>query len=122
MYGTALPVNLLIFNKNKNTKDILFIDVSKKVQASKVLTTLSDEIIEELLNVYKDRVSIEGFTRVVSIKEIEDHSWNLNVQRYIEDIKEKHELNISEINNTIKQLQSKLSEIQSEINSYYNNI
>ena len=122
MYGTALPVNLLIFNMNKFTEDILFIDVTKKVESSKRLTTLSDEIMREISNIYECRLSIEGFSRVVNINELENNNCNLNVQRYIEDTKVRDELNIIEINNNIRYLQDKLSNIQNEISRYFNNI
>ena len=119
MFGTAIPVNLLIFNKAKKENDILFIDVAKEVMVNKVLTTLSNEMVEKIVKVYKERLEIEGFSRKVDIEEIQDNNFNLNVQRYIEEISEKEDLDIKEIGKEIEYLTVKLQEIQVEINQFF---
>lgn len=119
MFGTAIPVNLLIFNKAKKENDILFIDVAKEVMVNKVLTTLSNEMVEKIVKVYEERLEIEGFSRKVDIEEIQDNNFNLNVQRYIEEISEKEDLDIKEIGKEIEYLTVKLQEIQVEINQFF---
>ena len=119
MFGTAIPVNLLIFNKAKKENDILFIDVAKEVMVNKVLTTLSNEMVEKIVKVYKERLEIEGFSRKVDIEEIQDNNFNLNVQRYIEEISKKEDLDIKEIGKEIEYLTVKLQEIQVEINQFF---
>ena len=108
MFGTAIPVNLLIFNKAKKENDILFIDVAKEVMVNKVLTTLSNEMVEKIVKVYEERLEIEGFSRKVDIEEIQDNNFNLNVQRYIEEISKKEDLDIKEIGKEIEYLTVKL--------------
>ncbi len=119
MYGTASPVNLIIFNKNKKTKDILFIDVTKEVEVNKILTTLKGETISKIKNIYDDRLELENFSRRVNITEINENNWNLNVQRYIDNKFEREELDSTNIRNNIEFLQRKLSDIQSKINCYF---
>ena len=119
MFGTAIPVNLIIFNKGKRENDILFIDVAKEVMVNKVLTTLSNEMVEKVAKVYEERLDIEGFSRKVDIEEIQNNNFNLNVQRYIEEIIEKEALDIEEIGKEIEELTVKLQEIQSEINQFF---
>lgn len=119
MFGTAIPVNLIIFNKGKRENDILFIDVAKEVMVNKVLTTLSNEMVEKVTKVYEERLDIEGFSRKVGIEEIQNNNFNLNVQRYIEEIIEKEALDIKEIGKEIEELTVKLQEIQSEINQFF---
>lgn len=119
MFGTAIPVNLLIFNKAKNERDILFIDVAKKVEVNKVLTTLSNDMIEKIVKIYEERLNIEGFSRKVNIEEIEDNNFNLNVQRYIEAVIEKEALDINEIGKEIEYLMVKLQGLQKEIKQFF---
>lgn len=118
MFGTAIPVNLIIFNKAKKEKDILFIDVAKEVMVNKVLTTLTDEEIEKIVNVYKERLDIKGFSRNVSIEEIKSNNFNLSIQRYIELEDEKEILNIRDIVIEFEDLTEKLQGIQKEINKF----
>lgn len=120
MFGTAIPVNLIIFNKAKKEKDILFIDVAKEVMVNKVLTTLSEDMVKKVVRVYEERLDIEGFSRRVDIDEIQFNNFNLNIQRYIEEISEKETLDIKEIGKEIEYLTVKLQQIQAEINQFFN--
>lgn len=119
MFGTAIPVNLIIFNKAKKEKDILFIDVAKEVMVNKVLTTLSEEMVNKVVKVYEERFDIEGFSRRVYIDEIQLNNFNLNIQRYIEEVSEKEALDINEIGKEIEYLTEKLQGIQTEINKFF---
>lgn len=119
MFGTAIPVNLIIFNKAKKENDILFIDVAKEVMVNKVLTTLSDETIEKVVKVYEERLEIEGFSKKANIEEIQKNNFNLNIQRYIEYKNEKESLNVNEIGKEIQYLTEKLQGIQKEINKFF---
>ena len=121
MYGTAIPVNLIIFNKCKNTDDILFIDAAKEVQANKVRTFLTNKNIEDIANNYKNRSEIEGISRRVSIKEIDDNKFNLNVSRYIEDKSDYEKIDMDDIEKNINMLTTKLKDVQSKINEVLGN-
>ena len=115
MYGTTIPVNIIVFNKNKKTNDILFMDISQEVSVNKQLTTISDESINRITDIYRDKDSVEGLARVVSISEIENNNFNLMPQRYIESKCEREYLDIESLNSDIKSLVKKLNIIQSEL-------
>ena len=115
MYGTTIPVNIIVFNKNKKTNDILFMDIAQEVSVNKQLTTISDESINRITDIYKDKDDVEGLARVVSISEIENNNFNLMPQRYIESKCEREYLDIGSLNSDIKSLVKKLNNIQSEL-------
>lgn len=115
MYGTAIPVNLIVFNKNKKTEDVLFIDISKEVEVNKVLTIINNETINKVVKIYNERLEIEGLSKKVYEAEIKKNSCNLNVQRYIEEVIEKEILDINEINANINTLRNKLEDIQERL-------
>lgn len=118
MHNTALPVNLLILNKNKKTKDILFIDVAKNVESSRTLTILSEDIIEKVGETYENYLEEEGFSKLINISEIKSNKFNLSVNRYIIEIEEEESVDISIIKEDISQLEKKLRDIQKEIKMY----
>lgn len=119
MYGSALPVNLIIFNKKKSSEKTLFIDLTKEAEVSKILTTFTEETISKISNVYNQRLEIDGLSRKVNIDEIKANNWNLNVQRYIEIKTEREELDSVKICHDIEKLQVRLMSIQSEIKNYF---
>lgn len=120
MHGTGIPVNLMIFNKSKKHSDILFIDVSRKAQVNKMNTTISSEVINQIVDIYQQREEVEGLSRKVNISEIEKNSFNLNIQKYIDETIQKEVLNIKYITKDIEQLTEKLHRIQNEINELFN--
>ncbi|MFR8870775.1 N-6 DNA methylase [Paraclostridium sordellii] len=118
MHNTAIAVNLLILNKNKNTDGILFIDVAKQVTSSRTLTILSDEIIEKIGIVYENYLEEEGFSKVVNIDDIKNNDFNLSVNRYIVEVEEDEDIDVETVNDDIKILEKKLQYIQNEIKKY----
>lgn len=120
IYGTAIPVNLLILKKNRKKKNVLFIDVLNNVESSKKLTILSDEIINKITDTFENYTEELGFSRVVTIDEIEKNDYNLMVQRYIEEKREKEELNLSKLTLEANELEKKLAGIHSELRKYFN--
>lgn len=120
IYGTAIPVNLLILKKNRMKKDVLFIDILNNVESSKKLTILSDEIINKITDTFENYTEEFGFSRVVTIEEIKKNDYNLMVQRYIEGKNEKEELNLSMLTLEANELEKKLEGIHSELRKYFN--
>ena len=120
IYGTAIPVNLLILKRNRKKKDVLFIDVLNNVESSKKLTILSDEIINKITDTFENYTEELGFSRVVTIEEIKKNDYNLMVQRYIEEKNEKEELNLSKLTLEANELEKKLEGIHSELRKYFN--
>lgn len=116
LYSTAIPTALLIFKKNRSLKDVLFIDASNpEKKSSKVNTVLSEEDINKICEIYRDFKTVDKFSRVVSVNEIVNNDYNLNISRYI-DKHEREELDLTSLNNEIKDIQLKLNEAQSELN------
>ncbi|CAI3677439.1 type I restriction enzyme M protein [Clostridium neonatale] len=115
MYGTAIPVNIIIFKKNKKEKDVLFIDTSSRVENNRVLTRFTDVNIEEIADIYERRIEIEGLSKKIYVEDIEKNDYNLNVSRYITVKKEREKLDIEQIGNTIHDLLGKLNQVQNDI-------
>lgn len=119
IYGTSIPVNLLILKKNRKKKDVLFIDVLNSVESSKRLTILPDEVINKITDTFENYKEELGFSRVVTFEEIKKNDYNLMVQRYIEEKNEKEELNLSKLTLEANELEKKLAGIHCELRKYF---
>lgn len=116
LYSTAIPTTLLIFKKNRSLEEVLFIDASNpEKKASKVNTVLSEEDINKIWEIYKDFKTVDKVSKVVSISDIIDNDYNLNISRYI-DKHEREELDLNSLNKEIKYIQLELNEVQSKLN------
>ena len=52
-YGVGIPVVILIFKKNRKTKDILFIDASRDFEKDKAQNKLKDTDILKIITTYR---------------------------------------------------------------------
>lgn len=84
-YGTGIPACLLIVNKAKTSGDILFINADAEYKEGKNQNLLRPEDIEKINTVYQGTLEIEGYSRLVSLEEIEKEGFNLNIRRYVDN-------------------------------------
>ena len=82
--NTGIPVCILVFKKNRVNKDILFIDAQKGFVKDKSKNIMISEHVLKVIDTYNNRSDIEKYSRKVSISEIEENDYNLNIPRYID--------------------------------------
>lgn len=115
---TAIATTLLVLNKNRDRDDILFIDLSNEVdKISKVTTVLYDETIKKVSHIYNNYLEVDMVSKLVKVSEVIDNESNLMVTRYVEK-QERKELDLQEINASIKKLEGRLLEIHRKIDKY----
>ncbi len=58
-YNTSIPTCIIVLKKHRDGRDVLFIDASKKFNKGKKQNEMTDEHIEEVLNLYTKRETVE---------------------------------------------------------------
>lgn len=87
-YGTGIPACVLVINKNKPRElrdKILFINADAEYGEGRAQNYLRPEDLEKITQVYRDRREIPRYSRLVSLKEIEENQYNLNIRRYVDN-------------------------------------
>jgi type I restriction enzyme M protein len=88
-YNTPAKGVIIIFNKNKPPErkgKILFINASNEYEphpSIRRLNRLGKQNIEKIAKAYHEFKDIEGFARVVDIREVRENDYNLNVTLYV---------------------------------------
>ena len=111
-FSTGIPVCILVLKKCKKFDDVLFINASEHYEKGKRQNRLRDgedgEIndIRKIVETYQFRTEEARYSKRVSLEEIEQNGYNLNIPRYVStsqsaeviDLKEVHEqlVNIEE--------------------------
>lgn len=115
LYGTALPVNIVIFNKQKKTNDIFFMNATSFVEKNRTLNTLSEQSIKEIGQLYHTRKERAEVSKLVSLEQVRENRYNLMVERYVTK-KEVHEVfDLESLREEHTTLTKKLTEIQSQL-------
>jgi type I restriction enzyme M protein len=117
-FGTGIPAAILIFNKGKKTKDVLFIDASKEYQDGKNQYKLRDEDLKKIFTAYKGFKEIEKYSHVASFDEIKGNDFNLNIPRYVDTFEEEEAIDIAKEQRDIEVLEKRLVDVKKQMAGY----
>ncbi len=87
-YNVGIPACIIVINKNKPEhlkNKILFINADKEYGEGRNQNYLRPEDIEKISTVFEKKLEIPKYSRLVSIKEIEENDFNLNIRRYVDN-------------------------------------
>lgn len=111
-YGTQLAACVLIFRQNKEAskkKKVLFIDGSDQVRVGRAQNYLEESHVQQLFNWYSAFENLENYAKVVSLEEIAENEFNLNIPLYVEKIVED---NLPSVEEALSDLKSAWEESQ----------
>ncbi len=123
-YNTGAPGAIMIFNKAKpeeRKRKVLFINASKEFRQHpevRKLNQLSPENIEKIAKAYKNFSEEEGFSRVVSIEEIKENDYNLNVTLYVFPMEEQERIDVAKEWEELQGLEEKYLNLKNRIRAY----
>lgn len=87
-YGTGIPAAILVLTRNKPDSlrgQVFFINADAEYAEGKNQNSLRPEDVEKIEQVYRGKRELPGYSRLVSIDEIEANDWNLNIRRYVDN-------------------------------------
>ena len=71
-------------------------DASKEFKKGRAQNELLPEHVDHIYQWYTDHKDVPGVARLVSLDEIQQNDWNLNISRYVEPVVEAETLSVSE--------------------------
>ncbi|QWD32483.1 type I restriction-modification system subunit M [Polynucleobacter paneuropaeus] len=118
-YSTGIPTCVLVFKKcRKNPDDILFIDASNDFEKAKTTNILRPEDTAKIIDAFSKRMDIERYAKVVSIVDIKANSCKLNIPKYIENFEVEKSINLKEVSQHLKRLDTDEIKIDEIIQSF----
>ena len=129
-FGTGIPAAILIFNKAKQHKDILFIDASNEYESGKNQNKLSESNVDKIVSEFKKfknlpaltsengEVLSDKFSYRATVKDIKDNEYNLNIPRYIDTFEEEEEVDIKTVHAEIVDLKQQLAATEVKMENF----
>ena len=125
-FGTGIPAAIVIFNKGKKNKNVLFIDASKEYENGKNQNKLRPEDIEHIVSTYRKftegelpaGIAEDKYAYVATPDEITENDFNLNIPRYVDTFEEEEAIDITQVQDEIKDLEGELKAVQEKMNEY----
>ncbi|MGM0567713.1 MAG: type I restriction-modification system subunit M [Elusimicrobiota bacterium] len=119
-YGAGTPACLFIINKNKPKErkgKVFFVYGAGGCREGKRQNKLRPKDIHKIVDSYRDYKTIKKYCRPVTLNEIRENEYNLNIPRYI-DITEEEEIDIQETINNLNRLNEERKKIEKQLNNY----
>ena len=112
-YGTNIPTCILVLKKQRNNPDdVLFIDASgdEYFERAGKQNHLRPEDIERIISTYRKRESIDKFSHVAQLSEIEENDFNLNIPRYVDTFEEEEPVDLAKVSEKLVALDKEMGE------------
>lgn len=119
-FSTGIPVCILVLKKCKRTDDVLFINASgeEHFQKGKRQNFLREEDIQKIVETYKNREDEERYARRVSMEEIEQNGYNLNISRYVSTAVEEESVDLAAVHEQLIAIEQKAEQARNRHNQF----
>lgn len=118
-FGTSIPTCILVLKKQReNPDDILFIDASQGFTKEGNQNYLKPADIECIVSTYRKRKSIEKFSHVALLSEVEENDYNLNIPRYVDTFEEEESIDLADVSEKLVTLENEMSETDNVITGF----
>jgi len=117
-YSTGIPVCILVLKKCKRPDDVLFINAAEHFAKGKRQNQLTDEHIARIVETYRYRKQADRYARRVTMKEIADNDYNLNISRYVSTAQEEAEVDLAATHADLVRIEREIREATARHNAF----
>ena len=119
-YSTGIPVCIIVLKRCRKNSKILFINASgeEHYEKGKRQNILRDCDVEKIVDTYKYRREEPRYSRQVSLQEIRENDFNLNITRYVNLTKEEEQIDLKAVAQRINECDVRIAETQNKLNEF----
>ena len=114
-FGTSIATCILVLKKNKSDNNILFVDASEECVRNTNKNKLSDDNINNIVSLLKDRKSVENKSYLASYNEVKVNDYNISVNSYLKTNTDDNKIDIEEINKRLVEVVPRQQQIRKEL-------
>lgn len=86
-FGTGIPTIIIVLKQQRANTDVLIVDASKGFEKIGKNNKLRASDIKKITDTVINRSAIDKYSRKVSIQELRENDYNLNIPRYVDSSK-----------------------------------
>ena len=113
-YNTSIPTCIVVLKKQRDEnaplRDVLFIDASKQFVKEKKQNIMQEEHINHVLELYKNRETVEKEAYLASYEDIVSNDFNLNIPRYVDTMEKEPEVDMKDLTRRIRETNKSIKE------------
>ena len=112
----------MVLKKSKKDNSTLFIDATNYCIKVTNNNKLTDENINDIIEMFINRADKEHIAKIVSNEEIAENDYNLSVSTYVEKEDTREKIDIVELNKEIDEIVAREQKLRDEINKIISEI
>lgn len=119
-YSTGIPVCILVLKKCRKNEKILFINASsdEHYEKGKRQNYLRDKDVDDIVETYKFRTEKPRYSRQVSLQEIKENDYNLNITRYVSLAQEEKPIDLQEVHDKLVEIEKEIVKARDKHNEF----
>ena len=119
-YSTGIPVCILVLKKCRKNEKILFINASsdEHFEKGKRQNVLRDKDVDDIVETYQYRREISRYSRQVSLQEIKENDYNLNITRYVSLAQEEKQIDLQEVHDKLVEIEKEIVKVREKHNEF----
>lgn len=116
-YNTSIPTTIIALKKNRDGRDILFIDASSEFVKGKKQNSMSAENIDHIIKLYTDRMDVDKQAHLASYEEIKANDYNLNIPRYVDTFEQEEQIEPEDVRREIVDIDGEIGQTLQSLNA-----
>lgn len=116
-YGTTIAVNILVLSKHKTDMSTQFIDASGLFKKETNNNILTEQHIEQIMQVFDRKNNVDHFAMSVPFEKIKENGYNLSVSSYVEAKDTREVIDIVQLNTELKVTVAKIDQLRKDIDA-----
>ncbi len=116
-YGTTISVCILVLSKHKPDSRTQFIDASGFFKKETNNNMLTEDHIDQIMQIFDDKTDVEHLAKSVDLETIESNDYNLSVSSYVQAKDTREVVNITTLNSNLKTTVTKIDRLRTEIDA-----
>ena len=114
-FGTSIATCILVLKKNKSDNNILFVNASEEFTRNTNKNKLSEDNINNIVGLLKDRKSVESKSYLATYNEVKDNDYNISVNSYLKTNADDNNIDIEEVNKKLAEVVPRQQQIRKEL-------
>ncbi len=114
-FGTSIATCILVLKKNKTDNNILFVDASTEFVRNTNKNKLSDENINNIINLLKERKEEDNKSYLATYEEVKENDYNISVNSYLKTNLNEKKIDIKEVNKRLAEIVPRQEQLRKEL-------
>jgi type I restriction enzyme M protein len=114
-FGTGIPAAIVVFDKGKKDKGVLFIDASREFAEGKNQNRLRAEDIGKIVETWRARKDVEKYAKLATLAEMEANDFNLNIPLYVDTFEAEEPIDVAAVQREIAEIEAELVKTKGDL-------